>query len=199
MYKVLSAVDALCIIQGPDGDWLNEIPRMESVYAGSILAIAVADAENSNEGFLGSRSPLCYQSRRLNSDDSTTLLAEHWLKWCEFSPNVPGSTALDLRDRGTICENKPPFETQSDNTNGHSSYDNLKMVYLEFQEAPLASLYTLGDRHPVLMLWNRVVSVHFKTSLSRQEEKLTTLAGIARCSQPRLKMKTSFGVSASNA
>src|SRR5690348_1780561 len=119
---------------------------MDSVYAGSVLTIAVADAEHSNEGFLCSRSPLRYQPCRLDSDDFTTLLVEHHhpRRWCEFSQNVPGFTALDQRGwvlqerllsprtvyygqyglhwecrRGTICENNPSFETASTSDNGH--------------------------------------------------------------------------------
>jgi len=197
---------------------------MKSVYAGSVLTIAVADAENSDEGFLGSRSPLRYQSCRLDSDDSTTLLAEHWTKWCQFSQNVPGSTALDQRGwvlqerllsprtvyygrhglhwecrQGTVCENNPSFKTQSIDGNGHSGYDNLKKVYLEFQESPLVRSYKLGDRRPVLMLWNTVVTTYSKASLSQQDDKLAALAGVARCFQPRLSMEASFGVSAPDA
>ena len=40
------AVDALCIIQGPDGDWKDEAARMRDVYEGSLITIAAADGKN---------------------------------------------------------------------------------------------------------------------------------------------------------
>lgn len=41
-------IDALCIIQGSDGDFETEAPRMEPVYTGSLFTIAAADSEDSN-------------------------------------------------------------------------------------------------------------------------------------------------------
>lgn len=49
-------IDALCIIQDSESDWINEASRMASVYSQAFVTISALDAKNSTEGFLGSRS-----------------------------------------------------------------------------------------------------------------------------------------------
>ncbi|KAF4550212.1 Hypothetical protein D9617_18g034030 [Elsinoe fawcettii] len=43
-------IDALCIIQGPDGDFITQAPRMQDVYGRSYLNIAAADSSNPYQG-----------------------------------------------------------------------------------------------------------------------------------------------------
>jgi Heterokaryon incompatibility protein (HET) len=48
-------IDSLCIIQDDPENWDIECARMSSIYRGSVLTIAAADAENSWAGFLHGR------------------------------------------------------------------------------------------------------------------------------------------------
>ena len=48
-------IDALCIIQGEDGDFLTEAPRMQDVYSGSMLNIVAAESKDTTEPFLVNR------------------------------------------------------------------------------------------------------------------------------------------------
>ena len=195
---------------------------MESVYAGSVLTISAADAENSNEGFLNSRSPLRYQSCRLDSDDSTTLLVEPYTSHCMSLNDEPGMTNLDQRGwvlqerllsprtlyfghenlhwecrEGFVCENNPSFKAE-EFSHGHYNYVNHKSLYLKVREAPLSTLDIKEDENLALMLWGNVMRAYSRMTLSWQEDKLAALAGIARSFQPRLGMEASFGVSVSN-
>ena len=195
---------------------------MDSVYAGSVLTIAVADAKHSNQGFLCSRSPLRQQPCRLASDDFTTLLVDksNPRRWCQVSQNVPGLTALDQRGwvlqerllsprtlsygscglhwecrRGTICENNPSFETPSRYPSGHIDADNIKNLYLMVQNDFDLRSNSMSYRKTSLHLWESIVSIYSRTSLTYQEDRLAALAGVARYFQPRLGVQASFGVS----
>lgn len=45
-------IDALCIIQGENGDWEKELLDMGDIYGQSLLTIAASSASSSNVGFL---------------------------------------------------------------------------------------------------------------------------------------------------
>lgn len=52
-------IDALCIIQDSEEDWLQESAKMSEVFSGAIVTIAVADAENHSEGLIRPRTAKC--------------------------------------------------------------------------------------------------------------------------------------------
>jgi hypothetical protein len=45
-------IDALCIIQDDTQDWMDQIPKMSSIYQGAELVISAQSATNVHEGFL---------------------------------------------------------------------------------------------------------------------------------------------------
>ena len=45
-------IDSLCIIQGPGGDFAQEVDRMEAVFSSAYCVIAATSAEGSSSGFL---------------------------------------------------------------------------------------------------------------------------------------------------
>lgn len=45
-------IDAICIIQGPGGDWKTEARKMEDVFACAFVTIAATSARGWQEGFL---------------------------------------------------------------------------------------------------------------------------------------------------
>lgn len=47
-------IDALCIIQGPDGDWHEEAKKMEKVFSHAYCTIAASSALGCKDGFLRS-------------------------------------------------------------------------------------------------------------------------------------------------
>jgi hypothetical protein len=52
-------IDALCIIQDSEADWLREASKMSEVFRGAIVTIAVADADNHSQGMFRSRLAQC--------------------------------------------------------------------------------------------------------------------------------------------
>ncbi|PKS08436.1 hypothetical protein jhhlp_005147 [Lomentospora prolificans] len=59
-------IDSLCIIQDDPGDWRREAAKMGSIYEGSYVTIAAADAAGSVDGFLHPR----YEANNFTVDDS---------------------------------------------------------------------------------------------------------------------------------
>lgn len=65
-------VDAICIIQGPTGDFRSESPRMGDYYSNAACCISASVAKDSQEGFLTKR-PLA----RFPMDDIPIKIANH--------------------------------------------------------------------------------------------------------------------------
>jgi hypothetical protein len=51
-------IDALCIIQDSEEDWLEQAARISEIYAGSYLSISAHNADDANSGFLHMRNAL---------------------------------------------------------------------------------------------------------------------------------------------
>ncbi|KAF1362028.1 HET-domain-containing protein, partial [Lizonia empirigonia] len=52
-------IDALCIIQDSDEDWLRESSKMSHVYQNAVLTIAAADCEDHEQGIFRPRAVRC--------------------------------------------------------------------------------------------------------------------------------------------
>jgi hypothetical protein len=111
-------IDALCIIQGPDGDFQQEAVRMQAVYSSSIFTIAAADSCDSHGGCFQERHPLRHTDCHMYEDDEQLLyLRVYPLCQGHYTPggrgkpggqsavkfdngNTPGYCVLDTRSRG---------------------------------------------------------------------------------------------------
>lgn len=74
-------IDALCIIQDSNDDWLAEAARMEAVFSGAIFTIAVASAEKHSESIFQKRRARCLRPFHLANFEN-----------------------ISYRDRGAYCE-----------------------------------------------------------------------------------------------
>ncbi|KAJ8106724.1 hypothetical protein OPT61_g9352 [Boeremia exigua] len=96
-------VDALCIIQGLNGDFQSEAPRMQEVYARSCFTIVAASIKDNNQGFLTNRSLLFWSDCRLLTTEAGTSYGVRAPNFCgddRFVPNTkdyPGSYHIDSR------------------------------------------------------------------------------------------------------
>jgi hypothetical protein len=91
--------DALCIIQGEDGDFLTEAPRMQDVYAGSMLTIVAADSKVSTEAFLVDRNPLRWLECTFKGSNESLAGKRFEVYPPDFciQNNTPGVYHIDLR------------------------------------------------------------------------------------------------------
>ncbi|WAO97154.1 HET domain-containing protein [Fusarium falciforme] len=79
-------IDALCIIQGPDGDWKTEARTMEDIFACAYCTIAASSAGGWGDGFL--RPDLDSQYIRMQGIASTPTCA------CDFGKDVDEGTLM---------------------------------------------------------------------------------------------------------
>jgi hypothetical protein len=63
-------IDALCIIQGPDGDFQQEAARMEDVYANALFTITAAACTDTTQPFLLRRNPLSWIDCQIFDNES---------------------------------------------------------------------------------------------------------------------------------
>ncbi|KAF2870589.1 hypothetical protein BDV95DRAFT_63951 [Massariosphaeria phaeospora] len=87
-------VDALCIVQDSEEDWLAEASRMASVYSSAILTIAVADSENHSEGIFRARQTSCLRPFHI---DRFAGVPYRERDWCEGEGEhyiFPSTTAV---------------------------------------------------------------------------------------------------------
>jgi hypothetical protein len=105
-------IDALCILQGPDGDFQQEAGRMQSVYSGSIFTIAAADSSNPHGGCFKERFPLRFSDCLIYEDDKQIVYVKARTPCDSFGPRGacdpskshdygrrPGECILDERVR----------------------------------------------------------------------------------------------------
>ena len=211
-------IDALCIIQGPNGDWDTEASLMGSVYAGSTLTIAAADAGESNDGFLHYRSPLRSQACRLFRDDTHTVFAGNSVSCCR-PDSCPALCRLDtrgwvLQERtlsprtvyfgpngvhwecrgGNLCDEQPRFWHKPYPYSTHTLRSRtIKNLYQALCEIASAST-SPKVQEDFLSCWNRIINLYSQTRLSYESDKLVAIAGIASTFQDRLGLQASYGL-----
>lgn len=208
-------IDALCIIQGPDGDFNTEAPRMEAVYAGSTFTIAAAYSKDSDGGLFQDVSPLGRIDCLVSQDENYTVFIRAQ-KSCLFSDNVPGRCPLDSRGwvyqermlsprtlsfgreeihwecrKGVVCAHQPDFEKP--HFLSRVQYIPIKNDYMKIralQKTPLSD-DAIQQFRP---LWANMVKAYSHTNLSHAEDKLAAIAGVASIAQQRLGIEASFGL-----
>lgn len=212
-------VDALCIIQENDGDFMTEAPRMQDVYAGSTLTIVAADSKDTTEAFLAHRNPLpwlqCILESQIENRGSTCFVAESggFCKGREMR-NIPGNYHIDSRAwcfqerfmsprsisfgqkgihwecrQGLACEFE--MDISKENCTAESTRSRLK-----HQHAKLQSM-NLVDGSSILKargIWNDLVEAYSETSLSHSEDVLIAIAGVASIFEAKLKSKSTYGL-----
>ena len=105
-------IASLCIVQGPDGDFVQETTRMQAVFSGSMFTIAAADSSNPHGGCYRERFPLRYADCRIYEDEKQlvfikavapcdSILGGKFRDLSESTGNgsTPGNCILDKRVR----------------------------------------------------------------------------------------------------
>jgi hypothetical protein len=93
-------IDALCIIQGEDGDFEQEAPRMNDIYGGCIINITAAQSLNTTQHFLCYREPLQCMDCELSTvelDGSEASITNRHVCRAERTQNRPGEYHIDSR------------------------------------------------------------------------------------------------------
>jgi hypothetical protein len=62
-------IDSICIIQGDDGDFIDEAEHMKDVFSGAYCVLAASRANDQRDGFLGERRQRDYITFQLDNDE----------------------------------------------------------------------------------------------------------------------------------
>jgi hypothetical protein len=199
-------IDALCIIQGEDGDFVTEAPRMQDVYAGSTLTIVAADSKDSTEAFLVNRNPLPWLSCLLESQSETRTGVRYRVQPKMSYINEPGKYHVDTRAwffqerfmsprsvyfgqkgihwecrQGYACEHEEEIESRY-------PHDNLKAEHARLRAK------SLQGKSEVHLMWSEVLETYSGMCLSHSEDVLVAISGIASMFEVELGSKSTYGL-----
>ena len=101
-------IDALCIIQGENGDWEKELLDMGDIYGQSLLTIAASSASSSNVGFLcrknGAYWPVhnhhLFDSHATGDDPEVVTFRPFLPTWEDLDESLP------LSNRGWVLQER---------------------------------------------------------------------------------------------
>jgi hypothetical protein len=101
-------IDALCIIQGENGDWEKELLDMGDIYGQSLLTIAASSASSSDAGFLcrknGAYWPVrhhhLFDSHATGDDPEVVTFKAYVPTWRGLNESLP------LSDRGWVLQER---------------------------------------------------------------------------------------------
>jgi len=65
-------IDSLCVLQGDDGDFDEEVERMQSIFSSAYCVIAASSAEGTSSGFLNPRPDRKVVNFQRRSKDGTS-------------------------------------------------------------------------------------------------------------------------------
>ncbi|CAN9471446.1 unnamed protein product [Alternaria alternata] len=212
-------IDAMCIMQGPDGDFHQEAARMEEVYANALFTICAGASADTTQPFLAYRDPLWWNQCHLIEDDSGESYGYISADYCENMDDVPGSFNLDSRGwcfqeqflsprsvyfgsksvhwvcrEATVCDRYPDFKGLG-GSKDHYEIDrgSFKQLYKR--------VVSLGDDISELEtgfdfwgVWMEIMQKYSSMQLRYQSDKLLALAGVASIVQRKFNARASFGL-----
>lgn len=207
-------VDSLCIIQGDLDDFVREISRMGSFYAGSVFTIAAADSADCDSGCFKDRKPLYREHCRLHADEESlifvagerecymfahsgethTLDSRAWVfQERMMSPRTihfgQSDIVWECREE-TFCEDCFP----TDDTAGSRSVRVLPGTKKGNFIALNKSWETCDATLEWQPIWDSILREYSQTSLSNYNDRLSALAGIAQVGHDKLGLSASFGL-----
>lgn len=201
-------IDALCIIQNSVDDWRREAATMGKVYQNALCNIAATGASDSSEGCFWDRNPLLAQACKINLTWELPLKGSyHGLDRSLWSKNI-GEAPLNRRgwvaqERilsprilhfGTqqlfwechemeACESFPDGLPESPDPLTFIVRTGLKRIKPPILSDGLQNAtdnVLSGSRLDGYAYWDGIVDVYTRSSLTRQEDKLIALSGIAQ-------------------
>jgi Heterokaryon incompatibility protein (HET) len=197
-------IDALCIIQGSDDDWIRESAVMGDIFRGSKLTIAAVSAPDSGSGLFTKTNPLAMAACSISTgteksifaigtksnSKETPLFERAWVvqerilcaRTVEFTMQGLRFNCLSChREEISIKEGKQdsddvyPNEEESLRAQWHD---------LLFQDRSLDSLST----DSVFVAWSRIVQVYTEAKLTNERDRVVAFDGIIDVLQKRTRL-----------
>ena len=203
-------VDSLCMFQDSKGSpsWLDEALQMEKVYAHSYATIAATCARTANEGMfrkrfldyvtlqlpahtLGDRRSLALPTKFVVADnikDNFGLAPLRERAWA-VQERFMAPRLLHFASRELFWECKTHFASESwpsleDNSARHLSSFETNFKQLNSIQKGCSLSCNQAEGCPVLKAWLRVTKTYSAGALTKANDKLIALAGMAKCFAP---------------
>ena len=203
-------VDALCIVQDSEEDWLREARKMSDVFSGAVVTIAAADAENHSQGIFRPRAGVCIRPFPMPYLDMRPYCDRTFVDGegpVYIFPNTGLVSAgarskgtLDTRgwilqeqllsprvlyfDRGEIfwdCMTVSASESSPISTSLLDDKDPDETWALKLVRKTLVASHNSDTlRHRLAEVWTQVIKNYSSRQLSKQSDKLIALDGIAQ-------------------
>lgn len=200
-------IDALCIIQDSENDWRQEAASMGKVYQNALCNIAATGALNSTEGCFWDRNPLLAQACKIDLTWKLPLKGSFfgidrnlWTKNVGEAPlNYRGWVVQERILSPRIlhfarqqlfwecheieaCESFPGGLPESPDPMTFVRRTGLKRI----KPAVRPDIQSV-DNHQISestfngsMYWDGIVDIYTRSALTRQEDKIIALSGIAK-------------------
>ncbi|KAK0648659.1 heterokaryon incompatibility protein-domain-containing protein, partial [Cercophora newfieldiana] len=201
-------VDSLCIIQDDvDGrDWRIESAKMDRIYEGSFLTISATSAQAVTEGFLGQRIVIASEPETTtpktrhrhdavipeDSDEANLrqypLLSRAWT----FQERLLSTRTLHFLPHETIFECRSDMWCECGGSRADQLWKKGKVRGSVYNRAAAGAFRGDIYRGPS-EVWQLLIQQYSKRRLSKWEDRLLALSGIAR------KFSKQFGMNATGA
>jgi hypothetical protein len=195
-------IDALCILQDSEADWLKEAAMMGEIYSKSFITLAATASEDSEGGLFYNRSPSavngCVITLSWGRLEQRYLCTREdpWSEWVQGAPLNDRAWAFQERalSSRTIhfasdqlywdCgESNAPEQYASEQFPAGSSWDH--QVELETGAQWKGKFASIGRQKilpddEVSEIWNNVLLHYTQGKLSHGSDKLIALSGVVR-------------------
>ncbi|KAF2795819.1 HET-domain-containing protein [Melanomma pulvis-pyrius CBS 109.77] len=197
-------IDSLCIIQGPDGDFMSEANKMHQVYRNSYCNVAIVDSQDSRGGLFRERDPndvlpVRYQPKELSAMfgkkawravpedlwDSELLQTFLYRRGWVFQERMLAPRILHFANRQVFwdcpslsaCETLPAGLPQPmDGAAGPDRHWRGRLQEPEESQEPLAG----ANDDSLEAFWKTAVRKYTSCALTKGRDKLIAMWGIAK-------------------
>lgn len=179
-------IDSLCILQDCPEDWQAEAPTMHSVYSNSYLNIAASEAENPTEGLHPQKRAHLEQPFHFCFEvgEGQQIMKCHYDNWDDLAGLVP------LSQRGWVLQERlaSPRTIHFMSTivwecrESRASQASPALCRL-VPEKIWQGRNLHSNRSGSFSIWDETVEVYSQCHLTKPEDKLVAISGLARIMQ----------------
>jgi ankyrin repeat protein len=187
-------IDSLCIIQDSHEDWLYESARMKDVYGNCWYNLAVTGFPDGEKGMFGQRNPsLLFKPIQKPKEKPGHILFDytHWYNGVEMAPLNQRAWVFQERmfsprtihfGRAQVfweCRTKMLSETFPHRISPIMKFFNGKRI-VGAKEGFLERIKDIHGDYNRLEYWFSIVKHYNKLKLTKEEDRLAALSGVAQ-------------------
>lgn len=202
-------IDCLCIYQDSNDDWIQEASLMGKVYENGLCNISATEAKDSKGGLCVGRTAKIHQDCYVYSEWEDVenkqwriMAAPFLLSWLLEGPALyrgwivqerilaPRVLHFGPRQLYWECQNFDACETFVDGVpSKHITSESNRGIPFKksrFDAVQSPSKIGLSDTRSILGAWRQIVNMYAECQLTREEDKLVAISGLAKTVQAAL-------------